>query len=187
MNGQRVSIRMRPSLRMCSRWPLARISRFLRTLMAKRGLAPLFNCTWRRWRSINCITETWDLVGGSWKRRSVVTEGLQNKAPTRSTWPNSPTARVQTIWKSFSLLDERRSGSLSDLLAGKTRGRLQVKDVNQTSSSREILPRRRSLALAFRALLDFLPAAKDEPANYVFEGSERRKKKNWILDKPASS
>lgn len=83
MNGQWVSIRMRPSLRMCSRWPLARISRFLRTRMAKRGFAPLFSCTWRRWRSIDCITETWNAVDLLWVSSSVTRPlpGLHDQTP----------------------------------------------------------------------------------------------------------
>lgn len=81
MNGQWVSIRMRPSLRMCSRWPLARSSRFLRTRIAKRGLAPLFSCTWRRWRSIDRITETWNLVAAAREWRSVAREQLSDEAP----------------------------------------------------------------------------------------------------------
>lgn len=113
--------------------------------------------------------------GSSCERSSVVSGQHRDEAPTRSTWPNSPTARVQTIWKSFSLVDERRSGSLSDLLARKTRGQSQVKDVNWASFSAEIVLRRRSLALGFLALLYFLPAAEYKSANYVFEGPERRK------------
>lgn len=109
MNGQRVSVRIRPSLRMCSLWPLLRISFFLRTLMAKRHLMLLFNCTWERWKAIDYIIETWnlDLCQRVW---AAVRSPL-----TRSTWPNSPTARVQLIWKSLKVADERRSGSLSGL------------------------------------------------------------------------
>lgn len=173
---------MRPSLRTCSRWPLARIRRFLRTLIAKRGLAPLFSCTWRRWRSIDCITETWNLVAAATRGDLLWASSSVTRLPTRSTWPNSPTAKVETIWKSFSLVDERRSGSLSDLLARKTRGQPQVKDVNHMSLSAQILLRRRSLALGFLALLYFLPAAEYKSANYVFKGPERQKilTKSWM-------
>lgn len=176
---------MRPSLRMCSRWPLVRISRFFRTLMAKRGLAPLFSCTWRRWRSIDCIIETWESGRGSRTWRAVVVgrEELRDEALTRSTWRNSPTARVQTIWKSLSLVDERRSRSLSDLLARKTRRQPHVKDVHQMSLSSEILPRRCSLALGFLALLHFLSAAEYKAANDVFEGPETQMIYR-ILDEP---
>lgn len=61
MNGQWLSIKMRLSLRMCSCWPLLRISFFLRTLMAKRHLMLLFSCTLQTWRSIDYIIETWNL------------------------------------------------------------------------------------------------------------------------------
>lgn len=114
--------------------------------------------------------------GGSSTCRSVVFVHEQpcDEKPTRSTWPNSPTARVQTIWKSLSLADERRSGSLSDLLTRITRGQPHIKGVHQMSLSTQILPRHSSLALGFLALLYFLSAAEHKATNDVLEGPEMK-------------
>ena len=120
MNAHLDSVRMRRSLRMCSLWLPLRTSFFLRTLMAKRHFMLLFNCTCHRQKSIDYIIKTWNL------EKAAACEDLRHcvwaawrSILTRSTWPNSPTARVQIIWKSLKVEDERRSGSLSDLLTSK--------------------------------------------------------------------
>lgn len=81
---------------------------------------------------------------------------------------------MQTIWKSLSLADERRSGSLSDLLTRITRGKPHIKGVHQMSLSTQILPRHSSLALGFLALLYFLSAAEHKATNDVLEGPEMK-------------
>lgn len=111
--------------------------------------------------------------GGSCTWRSVATacEQLCDEAPTRSTWPNSPTARVQTIWKSLRVVDERGSGSLSDLITRKPevslKSEVQIRfnySIKQSWCS--------SLALAHLALLHLLSAAEYKPTDNFFEGSE---------------